>query len=335
MKYVCKRCGHSETHKGNFLKHLNRKKQCQVIYLDIPTDTLIKELDDKNTNCHQVSSISVIPSVNNDNISENSKKYFCKYCNLGFTTRQSKSRHELKNSCKEKIKKEKLKHQETTFEKEEIALMKQIMGQKDEEMAQKDEEMALMRKQIEFLISKIGNTNIENTNCNNITNNTTNNITNIQINGWGEEDRSHLTDKFYRFCYDRPFTSIQRVIEAVFFNPNCPENWNVMIKDDKSSKAIIYDREKDAWLKKETNGILEDLTHIGYSMLDENFDKQRDANKLTDRIIEKFTNFQDFYAKGDKHFEKRLASEIKELLINYKAYHTIKGLNDKNNDNHA
>jgi len=59
-------------------------------------------------------------------------------------------------------------------------------------------------------------------------------------------------------------------------------------------------------------------------MLDENFDKQRDANMLTDRLIEKFTSFQDFYAKSDKDYEKRLATEIKELLINYKAYHVLK-----------
>ena len=178
--------------------------------------------------------------------------------------------------------------------------------------------MALMRKQIELLMTKIGNTNIETQNNNN-SNNT--NITNIQINGWGEEDKSHLTDKFLRFCYDRPFTSIQRVIEAVYFNPNFPKNWNVMIKDDKSSKALIYNREKDAWLKTETTGVVDDLVHTGYGILDENFDKQREANKLTDRIIEKFTSFQDFYSKGDKEYEKRLATEIKELLINYKAYH--------------
>ena len=61
--------------------------------------------------------------------------------------------------------------------------------------------------------------------------------------------------------------------------------------------------------------------HTGYGILDANFDKQKDANKLTDRIIEKFTNFQDVYAKGDKEYEKRLSTEIKELLINYKAYH--------------
>ena len=54
-----------------------------------------------------------------------------------------------------------------------------------------------------------------------------------------------------------------------------------MIKDDKSSKALIYDKEKDIWLKKETNGVLPDLMHTGYSMLDENFDKPPEENKLT------------------------------------------------------
>ena len=314
MKYVCKRCGHSENHKGNFLKHLTRKNPCKALFLDITRDTLIEELEGKSKNVNPFVNPIVNPIVNNDNICKpnvcspphEKKIYTCKYCNLGFTTRQAKSRHQLNKSCQIK------KNAETSLEKEEIALMKQIIEQDKEEKE-------LLRKQIELLMTKIGNTNIETQN--NI--GTQNNTTNIQINGWGHEDTSHLTDKFLRFCYDRPFTSIQRVIEAVFFNPNCAKNWNCMIKDDKSSKALIYDAEKKTWLKKETNGVVDDLMHTGYGILDANFDKQKDANKLTDRIIEKFTNFQDFYAKGDKHYEKRLATEIKELLINYKAYHII------------
>ena len=94
-----------------------------------------------------------------------------------------------------------------------------------------------------------------------------------------------------------------------------------MIKDDKSSKALIYNAEKKTWLKTETNGVVDELMHTGYGILDANFDKQKDANKLTDRIIEKFTNFQDVYSKSNKEYEKRLSTEIKELLINYKAYH--------------
>ena len=312
MLYRCKRCGFSSHIKTHYIRHLeSRKKPCKVKYLDIPIETLIKELDAKNTIVNQLSSVYVIPNVNIDNMSENSsKKYFCKYCNLGFTTRQSKSRHQLKNSCKG------TKNAEGSLEKEEIALIKQMMAQKDEEIAlikaNDKEEKELLRKQIELLITKIGNTNIETQN-NNTTNN---NTTNIQINGWGQEDTSHLTDKFLRFCYDRPFTSIQRVIEAVYFNPNCPNNWNVMVKDDKSSKALIYDGEKKAWLKKETIGVVDDLMHTGYSILDENFEKQKEANKLTDRIIEKFTKFLDFYGDSNKEYEKRLKTEIKELLIN-------------------
>ena len=314
MRYICKRCSYGTNIKCNLINHLTRKNQCKALYVDIPRDTLLKEVGDKSHNYFENTPNLALKSANVlSNKKDTINSLECEYCKKVFKEKRYLQQHISRNNCKEKDKKEKAKQEETD-------LMKEIMDQKDEEIKLYKEEMTLMRKQVEILMTKIGDTN-----CNNTTNNTNNtNITNIQINGWGEEDRSHLTDKFYRFCYDRPFTSIQRVIEAVFFNPDCPKNWNIMIKDDKSSKALIYDREKDAWLKKETTGILEDLVHTGYSMLDENFDKQRDANKLTDRIIEKFTSFQDFYAKGDKAYEKRLATEIKELLINYKAYHVEK-----------
>ena len=320
MKYFCKRCGHMSKQKNDMRKHYNRTKQCRPILNDIQIETLISELNENNKNesclnpklnpfeskLNPFESNLIKTEHKEDSNKEN--KHKCIYCEKIYSTNSNMCKH-LK-ICKEKIKKEKLKQ-------EEIALMKQIMGQKDAEIAEikanSKEEKDLLRKQVELLMTKIGNTNIETQN--------NNNITNIQINGWGHEDTSHLTDTFLRFCYDRPFTSIQRVIEAVYFNPNCPKNWNTMIKDDKSSKVLIYDAEKNAWIKKETIGVLDDLVYTGYSILDENFDKQRDANKLTDRIIEKFTDFQDFYGKSDKEYEKRLKTEIKELLINYKAYH--------------
>ena len=47
MIFECKRCGHIETHKGNFLKHLNRKTQCKPILQDIDIETLKHELESK------------------------------------------------------------------------------------------------------------------------------------------------------------------------------------------------------------------------------------------------------------------------------------------------
>ena len=323
MLYQCKRCGFSTHIKTHYIRHLEaRKKQCKVIYLDIPIETLLKEVDNKRVEIGVEgvkNGVEIVQNgvkgIFNNNISAvevNNSNIKCPKCGKEFKSKKYLTQHINRYGCKEKLK------------QEETELVKQIRAEKDAEMAQKDEENQLLKKQIEVLMTKIGNTN-----CNNTTNNTNNtnietqNNTTIQINGWGHEDTSHLTDKFLRFCYDRPFTSIQRVIEAVYFNPNCPKNWNTMIKDDKSSKALIYNAEKKTWLKTETNGVVDELMHKGYGILDANFDQQKDANKLTDRIIEKFTSFQDFYAKGDKHYEKRLATEIKELLINYKAYHVL------------
>ena len=49
MLYRCKRCGFSSHIKTHYIRHLEtRKKPCKVKYLDIPIETLIKELDDKN-----------------------------------------------------------------------------------------------------------------------------------------------------------------------------------------------------------------------------------------------------------------------------------------------
>ena len=266
MLYICKRCNFSCIQKNDMRRHLSRKNPCKTLFLNISRDTLIEELEDKGVQ-NEVKGVQYgqngveavqngVSGISNNNISTlevNNSNIKCPKCGKEFKSKKYLTQHINRYGCKEKLK------------QEETDLIKQIRAEKDEEMAQKEaeykEEMALMRKQIELLMTKIGNTNIETQNNTNINSNNTNNITNIQINGWGEEDRTHLSDKFYRFCYDRPFTSIQRVIEAVFFNANCPKNWNCMIKDDKSSKALIYDREKDAWLKKETTGILEDLVH--------------------------------------------------------------------------
>ena len=110
--------------------------------------------------------------------------------------------------------------------------------------------------------------------------------------------------------------------EFLIEGPNALDLIQSVSSNDASKLSI--GKAQYSCLPNDQGGIVDDLMHRGYSILDENFDKQRDANKLTDRLIEKFTNFQDFYTKGDKEFEKRLATEIKELLINYKAYHIIK-----------
>ena len=46
--FGCKRCGHEFKTKGNLLTHLKRKRVCIPEIQDIPVETLITELCEKN-----------------------------------------------------------------------------------------------------------------------------------------------------------------------------------------------------------------------------------------------------------------------------------------------
>ncbi len=85
--YKCPRCGFETHHKAVFKKHLNRKKICQTNFSNISIKKIIRMF-----------------SLNIDNISKDiskkdkkcNKNFKCKYCDKLFSSRQSRSRHELK-----------------------------------------------------------------------------------------------------------------------------------------------------------------------------------------------------------------------------------------------
>ena len=43
--YKCRRCGYTNDHKHNFLKHLNRKRICKPILKNISIDTLKEDFN--------------------------------------------------------------------------------------------------------------------------------------------------------------------------------------------------------------------------------------------------------------------------------------------------
>ena len=72
--------------------------------------------------------------------------------------------------------------------------------------------------------------------------NTTNNYTqNIQLNSYGNEDITHITDKLKNEMLKLPFTAIPRMIEEIHFNNDKPENKNIelTIYEITKSKYIL------------------------------------------------------------------------------------------------
>ena len=94
-------------------------------------------------------------------------------------------------------------------------------------------EKTQLYSQVATLLDKVGNTtNIQN---------------NIILNNYGNEDLSHITDKLKTELLKIPFCAIPKMIEAIHFNDEKPEN-----------KNIVIPIKKRIWLKyfKEINGYI-------------------------------------------------------------------------------
>ena len=332
MIYKCKRCGYFCDQKNDLRKHFNRKKQCKPILEDIDIETLKLQLENGITTVNTEINNQVNNPVNK-NTNKDNNILECRYCNKVFSHKQSKYLHESKY-CKEKLKKQ-----------DELAELKEQLAQKDqileEKLAQKDAEMKAqmeilinfnkeqMEQQKEFLIKHIETLmkNAGNTTNNNNINNTDNSTNidkqeiNIHINGFGNEDISYITDRHFRHWFNGPFSAIPNLIEYIHFNPKKPENWNAKIPDDKTSKALIYNAEKEMWVKREKKEVINDMVEKSYNMLDTNFEIQKEAKTLDEKGKRKFENFMKIYDKGNKQLDKRYETEIREKLMNFREYH--------------
>ena len=111
-----------------------------------------------------------------------------------------------------------------------------------------------LKKQIELLLSKVGNTT-----------NHINNTQNIQLNSYGKEDLEHITDSMKTQLLKIPYGMIPKMIEAVHFNHDKPENKNIAFTNKKENKIKVYSNDK--WIYKDKEEIVTDLIDGKYYLL--------------------------------------------------------------------
>jgi len=157
---------------------------------------------------------------------------------------------------------------------------------------------------INKLIDKVGTTNItNNTNTNNI----------IQLNNYGKEDISHITDLMKTNLLKGPYNMIPKLIEHVHFNNDKPENQNIILPNKNDNKIKIFSDNK--WIYKNKNEVLEDLVDGKYFLLDtyyENMNKD-ELSQFNNTIYEKFRNI---YDEKDVVFHYNLKKECELMLLN-------------------
>ena len=271
--YSCKHCNFTSKLKTDYKRHLKTKKHQRNINPDynIEEEIALKTPKDPKKTPKDPKKT---PKV---------KNFSCIYCNELFNTYASKRRHEL-HRCPD------LPIKDMTI----------LELKKDKENLKKDKKK--LEKRVEKLTDRIGNT----TNIQTNTTNTNTNTNNIKINSYGQEDLSHITDAFKTSLLSGPYGAIPKLIEAIHFNNNKPENNNVILPN--LNKNILKIKKGEKWVHKNKDLILLDLIDSKYLMLDDHFNLIVNGEILSKFTKDIYSKFRDKYDDGDKG----LMSEIKE-----------------------
>ena len=204
------------------------------------------------------------------------KKYICTECNKNFKSKQSMYRHK-RLYCK-------VKNEENSCIKE----LKSIVNEQS--------------LHINKLIDKVGTTNITN-----------NNINNIQLNNYGNEDISYITDNLKTILLKGPFNMIPKLIEHVHFNSCKPENKNILLPNKKEDKIKIFSGNK--WIYKTKKDVINDLVDGKYFILDTHYENKC-KDKFTNMNKNKYEKFRDQFDEKNNKLHEQIKKECELILLN-------------------
>ena len=144
---------------------------------------------------------------------------------------------------------------------------------------------------------------------NQIGNQTTNQI---NLNNFGEEDLSHISDNFKMQMLKLPYGGIQQMIEKVHFSKKKPENRNIALTNKREKMIKVLNKTK--WRYQDKDYTIEDLIKRNYNRLDEYY-LEVAKNLMIDRHIRRYEVFQKKFDTQDEELMKRLKKETEMILL--------------------
>jgi len=284
--YTCDKCNKIYYNKTDYTRHINRKNPCNKL----DNDNILDDNDLLKVNKNEsleVNKNELIEVDNNKLIKVN--EYKCEDCNKIYTTKRSLKRH-LREYCK-------------IAEKNELyEIIQQMQNQIDN--------LKTNQPNIIGNNNNANNTNSNNTNSNNTIVNNVNNINNININAYGKEDISHISDNEYKNIFTKFNSMIPMLIELIHFNEDKPENKNVYISNMRSKHAYMYDGNK--WILRNKSELIDDLYDKKCIIIIEKYEDLKNA--LNNNIIRNLDRFVDKY--DDENVKNGILDRIELLLYN-------------------
>ena len=225
--------------------------------------------------------------TNNETINEMNQSNNCQYCGKYFNTIPSKRRHEL-HRCKHNPNIYEVKYRNSEREKKKL------------------------HKYIDKLLDNVTTPTVYNIeNINNQSNNQTN-TQNINLNNYGQEDTSHITDKMLMSMIKVPYNSIQKMIEYVHFNKKKPENRNIAITNKKEKMIKVFEDNK--WKYKDRDDIIDELIQTNYGRVDDYYENTGNQ-KLEITHNKRYKKYQGLIDKQDERLMSNIKKDINMMIL--------------------
>lgn len=295
--YICECCNFSTKIKSHYIRHEKTKKH-GLNFTILNSSSKEQGVNaESSSKCPQFPSISLnlgqkvpqklskieeIPQNSGNSGKSELKKFVCEFCNRGFSRNDNLKRH-LKTKCGGQ-------NETNIYKQLFLETRKQLLEEKNE-----------LKKQIEVLLTKVGNTTYIN-----------NSTQNIQLNSYGNEDLSHITESFKTNLLKGPFGMIPKMIEAVHFNHDKPENQNISYPNKKENKIKIFTEGK--WVYRNKSDAISDLVDGKYFILDTHYESVCDKFNETNKKA--YENFRSSYDENDKLLIETLKNQCELTLLN-------------------
>ena len=295
--YNCEICNFSSKIKQHFERHKNTKKhRNNLLNHQIEAKEIgLMNQNEPKMNQNEPAILPNNPKMNQNEPAMNQKTIKCRFCEARFKTQASCRRHEIHRCRDNPDFIDKLLDAKNS----KIKTLKQN-NENLEELNQKLEaEKKELYQQVSKLLDKVGDTNIQN---------------NIILNNYGNEDLSHITNTLKTELLGIPYGAIPKMIEAIHFNDEKPENKNIVLPNKKENLVKIF--QGDKWIYKNKNDTITDLVDSKYTIIDDHFEEINSQPNIGPGIKTTFTKFKKIYEDGDEEMVANLRKQCELVLLN-------------------
>tara|TARA_B100000795_G_C22740490_1_gene415107 strand:+ start:229 stop:1167 length:939 start_codon:yes stop_codon:yes gene_type:complete len=308
-KFNCNCCLYKTNLKGDFKRHLKsnkHKRNIENTNQEINIDEILLKEYTKGAQKVQKGAILTkkgaqkvhkryTNETNDLKVNINHNKNICEYCNKTFQSRNSMRRH-IRLYCKV-LKNKRIK------EEEKLKELKNIIT----------DEIDNQNCKITKLIDKLNTTNNTMNNSGNYNiSNSHNQVNNIQLNIFGKEDLSMLTEKVKQELIKGPFKMMPKLMEMIYFNKDHPENHTMKLVNKKEKIMKIYNKEGWKYVDKDET--------IDYILEDKNYtvDSYYDTNEVQfSKFVKKtYGRFRELFDSRDDFLWNKIKREIDLVLWN-------------------